>query len=109
MTGNVGSMGRYSDGRTARAMLVVLAILGCFVVWGWLRSREMARLAELPDAERRQLYARTVENLATVCAAPDARRIESFCMEQATVAVSLPECDARCERLARAHLANPVR
>jgi hypothetical protein len=96
-------------GDIGRAFLAALALVLLFAAWGWVRDRELRELTQLPAETRRGLYERTMANLTTVCAGPDAPKVEPFCQEQAAVALRLPECDAHCTRIARSHLVSPAR
>lgn len=108
----VETMGRASTrrpGNVASAFLVLLIGLALFAAWGWLRDRQLRDLASLPPAERAGLYERTMKNLATVCAEGSAVRRDTFCQEQAELALRFPECDAACQGLARPLVASPTR
>lgn len=92
-----------------RLLLAALALIALFGLSTWWGDRDLRALGALPEGQRSALYQRTLENLQTVCAGPGAARVEGFCREQAELALRLPECDAACGRLARGHLAQPVR
>lgn len=94
--------------RTARlgiAMLVMVAALG----W-YLRSRSTrGDLETLPRAERRAFYARTLEDLQTVCTRTTGADLGDHCRAQARLLVRFPECDAACQRIAQPFLVHPER
>jgi len=92
-----------------RLFLCALALIALFGLSTWWGDRDLRALSTLPPGQRVALYQRTLENLQTVCAGPDAGKVEAFCREQAELALRLPECDAACGRLARGHLAQPAR
>ena len=96
-------------GDIGRAFLMALLLALIFAAWGWVRDRDLRELTQLPPETRRGLYQRTMANLTTVCAGPEAQKVQGFCQAEATLALRLPECDAACERIARRHLVNPTR
>jgi hypothetical protein len=96
-------------GDRVRALLVLVSVLLVLAAWGLLSDRKARELAGLPPPTRQELYERTMANLASICAGTDSRRREDFCREQAELALRFPECDATCERLARAILLQPTR
>jgi hypothetical protein len=96
-------------GDALRALLVLLSVLLVLAAWGLLSDRKARELTGLPPPTRLELYERTMANLTSICAGTDSRRREDFCREQAELALRLPECDATCERQARAILLQPTR
>jgi hypothetical protein len=93
----------------ARALGVVLG--AGILVGGIVRAADgEARAArELPAATRSALYARTIENLASVCGDPRSTGLPEFCHAQARLALAFPECDGACVALARTSLRQPTR
>ena len=69
----------------------------------WWQSAEERAIRALPEPERRSLYARTLENLATACAAPS-EGLFDFCEAQARLALEFAECDGTCQALAERQL-----
>ena len=88
------------------ALLVVSVVLGLFLWWWSERAQERA-IHELPEQERQALFLRTIENVKSVCRAPESA-MQDFCRNQARMALEFPECDETCQGLAQAHL-QPVR
>jgi len=76
-----------------------VALLGLVM---WLLTRDPGSLQKLPPRERAALYERTLLNLHDVCRASD--RPREFCREQASLVLSLPECDQACQADARQEL-----
>lgn len=62
---------------------------------------EQRAITAIPASERQPLYRRTVENLGFCKNHSDATHLRSFCLEQATLAPSLPECGESCLALVR--------
>lgn len=68
----------------------------------WLLSSGTVSLRQLPAEERAALYERTLANLHDICRTSD--RPREFCKEQATLLLSLPECEPACHAEARQEL-----
>ncbi len=85
--------------------LVVLAIWGVVLVWN--RSATAPDVGALPEAQRRALYVRTLEDLE-LCTESGAT-LADHCRHQAALVVLFPECDARCRGLAAPWHAVPSR
>jgi hypothetical protein len=75
--------------------------------WWWTSSGEGREIRDLPPAQRKGLYQRTMENLKTICDPAPGRSMREFCRRQAALAVEFPECDDDCHRIARRHLSLP--
>lgn len=101
--------GSRTRGDVSRALLAGLALLLLFAAWGWIKDREVRELGRLPPEARQGLYQRSMANLTTICVEPEAKRLESFCQEEAERVLRLPECGAECQQIARAHLIQPTR
>lgn len=67
------------------------------------RSSQRGAVERMPAAERHALLERTLENLATVCAAHE-DGLRGWCQGQADLAIQIPECDEVCEGLAARQL-----
>lgn len=87
-----------------KAALVTLAAAACLAFFLYHRGAEQRAIRELPVAERRALFERTLENLRSVCA-PAEDSMRSFCLDQARLAEEFPECDSACRNLADRQLA----
>jgi hypothetical protein len=87
--------------RTPVAMAFGLAAVAV-VVWLLASRSEEATLRGLPATERAALVDRTLANLRDVC--HGAGRPRGFCLEQARLALELPECREACQAAARAEL-----
>jgi len=81
------------------AIAFAVALLGLVM---WLLTRGPGSLQNLPAEERAGLYQRTLANLQDICRAND--RPREFCVEQARLLLSLPECDQACQADARQEL-----
>ena len=81
------------------AIAFAVAFLGLVM---WLVTRDPGSIQNLPPRERAALYERTLANLRELCRASD--RPREFCKDQATLLLSLPECDQACHADARQEL-----
>jgi hypothetical protein len=95
--------------RKARWVLIasITGALGLFWAGATLSRREdTAGIRSLSNRERQSLYARTLDDLTTICRAPAAASgdLRDHCAAQARFVVELPECDDACQRAAAAVL-----
>jgi hypothetical protein len=93
----------------ASALGVVLA--GALLVGGIVHAdgSEARALSGMSADARAALYARTLENLDSICRDPRSTPLPEFCHGQARLALAFPECDGACVDLARASLRQPTR
>lgn len=109
--------GRFDDTRAAMAkrerrsrfILVasVLGGLGFFWAGATLsRREETVGIRSLPAAQRQSLYARTLDELSTICREPAAAggQLHDHCVAQARFVLELPECDDACQSVVSAVL-----
>ena len=95
-------MNRARTDRWRRALLFSAAalVIGVLVaLWAVDHDAEKRALRNLPEADRRALYQRTLENVRTICARDPGDRPVAYCRDQAEVLRALPECDDACKRL----------
>jgi hypothetical protein len=99
--------------RKASALVIVIllvAAIGCVILWHWTRADEPTAIRALPTADRRALFEGTLRTLQSVC---DAQRrppgLDGFCNEQAIFVEQFPECEAVCRALAKAARTQPTR
>ena len=78
---------------------LALVLLLLIALWTVDRRAEERALRNLPEADRRALYERTLENVRTVCARDASSELVAYCRDQAEVLLALPECDAACKAL----------
>lgn len=104
MTPETNGRGRGESRRTSTSILVVLGVLGGFAFWIWSQGAERRAIRRLPEAARTAAYERTLENVRTVCAAPELA-LEDYCREQAVLLLEFPECDEACHELANGRIA----
>jgi cytochrome b pre-mRNA-processing protein 3 len=89
---------------------VVVLLGACLLfIWIWSQRAEERAIRSLPEAKRRALYQRTLDDVSAVCTAGHAADLTAHCTRQARFIVQFPECDATCRRLASAHLGTPTR
>src|SRR6187551_2759400 len=84
-------------------VILLLAAIGCVVLWHWSRDDEATAIRALPAADRRALFEGTLRTLQSVC---DAQRrppgLDGFCNEQAIFVEQFSECETACRALAKA-------
>ena len=86
-----------------RGVAVVAGLAGVVSLMGWCQGAEGRAIQAMPEPERRALYARTLENLATVCVdAPDG--MHDYCEGEARLALEFSECEQSCQALAARHI-----
>jgi hypothetical protein len=85
---------------SGRNLFVLLLALACFAFAVWQSRSEQRAVDKLPADARAALYARTIETLEKVCGPSRVQQLDAFCRDQAELAVSFHECDARCHALA---------
>lgn len=90
-------------------LLGVGALLALSEVTTWLANGQRGALRALPSVERTGLYQRTLENLRAVCGSSPPSGLESFCKDQAQLALDFDDCDETCRELAHAHRPRPTR
>ncbi|MBK7156953.1 MAG: hypothetical protein IPH72_35195 [Sandaracinaceae bacterium] len=84
-------------------IVAVVAVALLIGLSAWRAMRPSRAIEGLPAAERRALYDRTIESLATVCRSHQVG-LADFCRDQAELVVRFPECDATCRAVADPHL-----
>jgi hypothetical protein len=78
---------------------LALTIAGATLLLFHSEGAERRAIRDMPAPERQALFARTVQNLSSICSPPeDAMR--DFCREQAHLALEFQECDKACQELA---------
>ncbi len=85
-----------------------VTVLGFTILASALSRRTASSVAKLPPDEQAALYARTLENLRTVCAGP-AQDLQDYCAGEAAIALQLPQCDDSCRALAKPFTNQPTR
>jgi len=91
----------------AKVLLVVASVGLALLLWLWSESAQERAIRDMPAPERRALFLRTLENLKSVCKAPEGA-MQDFCRNQARLVLDFPDCDDSCRRLAQEQL-QPVR
>ncbi len=91
--------------RRARWVLIAAVIGGLGLFWAGAtisRHEETSGIHALQSDVRRNLYHRTLDELATVCQQEAAASgdLREHCVAQARFITELPECDAACQRAA---------
>lgn len=91
---------------------IVLPIAGCaclFAAWIWYAGCIDRELRDLPEADRRALYQRTLSTLQQTCAESPGPAMMDHCRKEAELILHFPECDDDCRALTRRFLHVPAR
>jgi hypothetical protein len=102
------------QGDRSRRIAIAAAVLVVLLALLWLWSQRIAEqdraLEQLPAAERRALYERTLHTLERSCA-PRTRPagLDDYCRQQAEFIVRFPECDQACRTVAEQFQKKPTR
>jgi hypothetical protein len=105
-----GQRARRRSRLIAAGVGAAVAVLLALTSWWRGSGEEEHALTQLPAAERRELYERTLHTLESTCA-PQARPpgLQRYCRQQAEFIVRFPECDQVCRELAGRDLPKPTR
>lgn len=70
------------------------------------RSQTLSDIRALPRVDRAGVYQRDIDDIERSCttAASKSGALRDHCVQQANFVVLFPECDARCQDLARSIL-----
>jgi len=84
------------------ALVLVVPGLVLVAVVAISRAELVKSVRNLPAADRAALYHRTLADVDSTCAAPEARdgALRDHCLRQAEFLSLFPDCDARCQQLA---------
>ena len=98
------SLLRSAKHRVAVALAATVIAVAAGALWYVNETAELHAISELPAAERRALYERTLHTLKTSCAAKTKPSgLDEFCHEQAEFIVQFRECDRACWTVANLH------
>ena len=98
-------MERTGEGRAqVRWTAALLVLAAALTFWLSYQRAERRAVAELQPTERRDVYARELENLRALCPPLADGGLSELCRERAAFILEFPECDAACQGLARSHL-----
>ncbi len=88
--------------KRSRALLVLAAVALVAILggWAWWLTAPGRAIHQLPTPERSALFARTMDNVRTVCLPAHASGLDAFCDEQASLLITFPECGPSCVALA---------
>jgi hypothetical protein len=91
----------------ALTLLLVLALAVAFV---WNLGAERRAIQGLDPVQRRAVYEQAFGELQRLCGAgPRDDALEKRCTEQVAFILQFPECDARCQEIARSHTPRPTK
>lgn len=100
--------GRYGDlvWRVLAGLLVV-ALAGVLL---WSMGGERRAIQGMDPRERRAVYEQAMGELDRLCGAgPRDDALEKRCLEQIRFVAQFPECDARCQQIARSRVQLPTK
>jgi hypothetical protein len=99
---------RYRDG--AGWALALLIALGLAVAFIWSSGAEHRAIEGMPPVQRQAVYEQAFGELQRLCGAgPRNDALEKRCLEQVAFVLQFPECDARCQGIARSHNPRPTK
>jgi len=78
---------------------LIVGIAGAILLLIHSEGAERRAIRDMPAPERQALFARTVQNLKSICS-PAGDAMRDFCREQAQLALEFQECDRACQELA---------
>lgn len=91
----------------ALALLLVLALAVASV---WNLGAERRAIEGMDPVQRRAVYEHGFGEVQRLCGAgPRNDALEKRCLEQIQFISQFPECDARCQELARSHTPRPTK
>jgi len=100
--------GRYRH-RAGWALALLIA-LGLAVAFIWSSGAERRAIEGMDPVERRAVYEQAFGEFQRLCGAgPRDDALEKRCLEQGAFVLQFPECDARCQGIARSHAPRPTK
>jgi hypothetical protein len=95
--------------RTGWALALLLAV-GLVIAFAWNSGAERRALQGMDPVQRRAIYEQAFGEFERLCGAgPRDDALERRCAEQVTYLLQFPECDARCQGIARSHAPRPTK
>ncbi len=91
-----------------RAALVAVAVLLVFFLF-WHGTQQRRAVLELPAAERRAIYDKTLAAFRELCTQDGRGAFESRCGDDAALLSQFPECDESCRTAIAPYLPAPRR
>lgn len=91
----------------ALALLLALGVLAAFL---WNAGAERRAIEGMDPVQRRAVYEQAFGEFQRLCGAgPRDDALETRCTEQVGFLLQFPECDARCQEIARSHAPRPTK
>jgi hypothetical protein len=98
------------DRDLAWKVLAPLFLLALALAWFWSLGAEERAIARMDPVQRRAVYEHAFEEVQRLCGAgPRGDALEKRCLEQVQFILKFPECDARCDEIARSHMPRPTK
>jgi hypothetical protein len=91
----------------ALAVIFAVALAAAFI---WSSGAERRAIERMDPTERRLVYENAFGELRRLCGAgPRDDALEKRCVAQVEFILQFPECDARCQEIARSHFPRPTK
>jgi hypothetical protein len=91
----------------ALAVIFAAALAAAFI---WRSGAERRAIERMDPSERRLVYENAFAELRRLCGAgPRDDALEKRCVAQVEFILQFPECDARCQEIARSHFPRPTK
>jgi hypothetical protein len=88
-------------------LLIALAVA---LALYWNSGAELRAIERMDPAQRRAVYDQAFGELQRLCGVnPRGDVLEQRCRDQGLFILQFPECDARCQEIARSHLPRPTK
>ncbi len=93
----------------AGAGVILLLVVGA-ALWYWQGTAEHRAVHRLPPEDRAAVFRREFDAFHALCGqGPRGDALQARCKEKAEFILEFPECDARCQELARSHVPKATR
>jgi hypothetical protein len=90
--------------------LALLLALGLAAAYFWNAGAERRAIEGMDPVQRRAVYEQAFGEFQRLCGAgPREDALERRCTEQVNFLLQFPECDARCQGIARSHAPRPTK
>ena len=96
--------------RSAWAVALLIALGAAVAFIWWSSGAERRALEGMDPVQRRAVYEEAFGEFERLCGAgPRYDALEKRCVEESHYLIQFPECDARCQGIARSHTPLPTK